>query len=317
MRKWLKKTDQTKQIGVLLFEQFSNHCLANALEPLRATNTLLGWQAYDWCFLSADGAPVKSSSGLPVSVQAPLGRVTGGEVLMLLPSYGCRSYASPEMSRALRQAAKRFQVLAALDMGSWLLAAAGLLDGVEATIHWDEIEDFHERFPEVRVLRERVVMDGNRWSCGGATTAFELVLRMIAQDHGEALRIEVAALFMQNEDSSVEELPRSTKKTVAAALALMRNNHENPLPIPQIARELGIGARRLTALFQSDLGAGPLQAYRRIRLQSARRLAEKTGLGISEIALRCGYENASAMTRAYHKEFGETPQQTRRREYNT
>ncbi|HHI70226.1 MAG TPA: AraC family transcriptional regulator, partial [Rhodobacteraceae bacterium] len=56
MRNWQKKTDRTKQIGVMLFDRFSNHCLANAVEPLRAVNSLLGWPAYEWCFLSGDGA---------------------------------------------------------------------------------------------------------------------------------------------------------------------------------------------------------------------------------------------------------------------
>ena len=312
MRKWKIKSSQRKRIGVLLFDRFSNHCLANAVEPLRAANGLLGWQAYDWCYLSADGAPVASSSGLPVSVQASLGRTSGGDVLMLLPSYGCRSYATPDMLRALRQAATRFQVVAGLDMGSWLMAAAGLLEGRKATIHWDEIEEFHEVFSEVQVQRERMVMDGDRWSCGGAMTSFELVQRMIANDHGEALRTEVAALFMQDDGGGGDEgLPRNPSKTVAAALALMRDNQEHPLPIPQIACKLGIGPRRLTALFQAELGAGPLRTYRRIRLQTARRLVEKTGLSVAEIALRCGYENASAMTRAFGQEFGISPRALR------
>ncbi|AXX96781.1 GlxA family transcriptional regulator [Profundibacter amoris] len=317
MRKWQIKSSRTKRIGVLLFERFSNHCLANAVEPLRAVNSLLGWQAYDWSYLSVDGAPVTSSSGLPVSVQASLGRASGGDVLMLLPSYGYRSYATPDMLRALRQAAVRFQAVAGLDMGSWLMAAAGLLEGRRATIHWDEIEDFHEAFPEVQVQRERLVMDGNRWSCGGAMTSFELAQRMIAIDHGEALRTEVAALFMQGDDGSWDEgLPRNPSNTVAVALAVMRDNQEYPLTMPQIAQQLGLKPRRMTALFQSELGTGPLQAYRRIRLQAARRLVQKTGLGVAEIALRSGYENASAMTRAYRQEFRETPQQTRRRDYN-
>ena len=313
MRNWQKKTDRTKQIGVMLFDRFSNHCLANAVEPLRAVNSLLGWPAYEWCFLSGDGAPVKSSSGLPVSVQAPLGRAQGGDVLMLLPSYGCRRYATTDMSRGLRQAASRFGVMAGLDMGSWLLAAAGLLEGRKATIHWDEIDAFSETFPEVRVQRERVVMDGDRWSCGGAMTAFELVQRMIARDHGEALRIDVAALFMQGEGRQGDDLPRNVTQIVAAALMLMRNNQEQPLTVPHIADRLEIAPRRLTAVFKAELGAGPQQVYRRIRLQTARRLVERTGLGIAEIALRCGYENASAMTRAYREEFGKSPQQTRRR----
>lgn len=107
-------------------------------------------------------------------------------------------------------------------------------------------------------------------------------------------------------------MPCNASRTVTAALALMRENQEQPLAVPMIARKLAVKPRRLTVLFQLELGSGPLQANRRIRLQTARHLVKQTGLGIAEIALRCGYENASAMTRAYRQEFSETPLQTRR-----
>jgi transcriptional regulator GlxA family with amidase domain len=36
------------QISILLFDRFSNHCLANVLEPLRAANDFSGQRAFDW-----------------------------------------------------------------------------------------------------------------------------------------------------------------------------------------------------------------------------------------------------------------------------
>ena len=68
MRSWQKSDNNPQKIGILLFERFSNHCLANGVEPLRAANTLLGRDVYEWKFMSLDGAGVTSSSGLPVAV---------------------------------------------------------------------------------------------------------------------------------------------------------------------------------------------------------------------------------------------------------
>lgn len=297
----------------MLFERFSNHCLANTVEPLRAANMLLGRQVYEWGFMSHDGAPVCSSSGLPVAAQTALSQSGEGDVLFLIPSYEHQAFVTPALLRSLRGAAGRYEVLAGLDMGSWLLAAAGLLEGYQATIHWDEAENFQERFPDVSVTGARVVMDRDRWSCGGAMTAFELVLRMIGDTHGEALRMEVASLFMHGETESKVRGARSgsVEAQVTAAMAIMRKNIEEPLRMEIIAQSLGISQRKLERLFQVELGAGPQKVYRRMRLLAAHRFVEQTSLTIAEIAIRCGYRDPSAMTRAFREEFGASPREVR------
>ena len=265
--------------------------------------------------MSHDGASVRSSSGLPVAADMALSQSASGNVLFLIPSYEHQEFLTPVVLRALRGAAARYDVLAGLDMGSWLLAAAGLLDRYQAAIHWDEADNFQEAFPEVAVTRARVVMDRNRWSCGGAMTAFELVLRMIGDTHGEALRMEVASLFMHGE---IENTARrtgagNTAGQVMAAMAIMRQNIEEPLRIEQIAGSLKISQRKLERLFLTELGAGPQKVYRRMRLLAAHRFVDQTSLSVFEIAIRCGYRDPSAMTRAFREEFGAAPREIRAR----
>ena len=151
-----------RRIGVLLFPSFSNHCLANAVEPLRGANTLSRRALYDWKFLGLDTAGVASSSGLIVQPQARLTDHPGGDALLVMPSYDFQRHATPDAQRALRAAAARFRCVAGLDTGSWLMAAAGLLDGRRATIHWDEMDSLAEAFPQVSVTPERFVIDGDR-----------------------------------------------------------------------------------------------------------------------------------------------------------
>jgi len=69
--------------------------------------------------------------------------------------------------------------------------------------------------------------------------------------------------------------------------------------------------RKLERLFRGELGAGPQKVYRRMRLLAARRFVEQTGLSIVEIAIRCGYQDSSAMTRAFGEEFGVSPREMR------
>ncbi|MDO5703672.1 MAG: AraC family transcriptional regulator, partial [Paracoccus sp. (in: a-proteobacteria)] len=194
MQIW-KADPGTRQVGVLLFDDFSNHCLANAVEPLRAANTLARKQLYAWTFLSIDGSPAVSSSGLPVTPQTALAGAAGDD-LFIMPSYGFRTHASRATIRALRGAAHRWNRIAGLDTGAWLMAAAGLLKGCRATIHWDELNALADAFPDLDVVPDRFVIDGNRLSSGGVTTTFDLVLHLIRQAHGPMLALEVASLFM-------------------------------------------------------------------------------------------------------------------------
>ena len=308
-----KNPPRRRTIAVLLFDGFSAYCLANSVEPLRAANTLSGEPLYRWQFLSVDGSEVSSSSGLPVQPGMRLSEHSGGDYLFVMSSYGVRDIARPKTLNALSAAAPRFGALVGFDTGAWLLGAAGLLDGRPATIHWDEFTQFAERFPDIDTRTERYVIDGDRITCGGAITAFELMMDLIAQHNGARLRLDVAALFMLGEyggelGGEPGTLPRMTgSQTVDAAVATMRRTVEAPLPIAGIARAVATSQRRLEALFRDRLGLTPLAVYKGIRLREARRLGEQTGFSIAEIAARCGYADASALTRAYKAEFGVPP----------
>jgi transcriptional regulator GlxA family with amidase domain len=308
----------TRDIGVLLFDRFSNLCLANAVEPLRAANTLSGRRLYSWRFLSVDGAGVVSSSGLPVQPDAPLSRHPGGDYLFVMPSYGFRGHASAPTLRALRAAARRFGVVVGMDTGAWLLAAAGLLSGRRATIHWDEITPFAERFSDVDVRPDRYVIDGDRITCGGVTTTFDLILDLIEAQHGAMLRLDVAALFLHSDRPLARRAgPGNGRQApyapvVDAALSVMRRTVETPLPVEAVAQAAGVSQRALEAAFRRAFALTPQAVYRGLRLREARRLAEGTPMSVAEIAARCGYADPSALTRAFRAEFGASPRDLRR-----
>ncbi|MHA7888079.1 MULTISPECIES: GlxA family transcriptional regulator [Roseicyclus] len=302
------------EVAVLLFPSFSNLCLANAVEPLRAANTLARKPLYRWTYLGLGAGQLHSSSGLPVTPGMRLSRMPGADYLLVMPSYGHRQLATPDTLRALRSAARRCRAVAGLDTGSLLLAAAGLLDGYRATSHWDVLTEFEEGYPEVQVLRDRTVIDRDRLSCGGATTTLELMLELIARHHGPKLSLDVSALFMHGERPEAgPHLPGLTRdRVLRAAAALMRRHVEQPLPIPELARRLGISQRGLEARCRAAAGRSPQGVYTAIRMSEAWRLVQDSPLSVTEIAGRVGYADASAMTRRFRAEFGASPQDIRR-----
>ncbi|WP_306150413.1 MULTISPECIES: GlxA family transcriptional regulator [unclassified Roseibium] len=314
----LRKTEnenipQGRSICVLLFDNFSNHCLANAVEPFRAANTIARKQLYSWQHASVEGGTVTSSSGLPVETLKWQHAPPGGDYLFVMPSYGFKAFSTPKLHQILRAARARFKLLGGLDTGAWMLAAAGVLENARVTIHWDEFAGFSETFPDVDVVEDRFVLEDRIASCGGASTTFELMLEIIKKDHSPLFALEVAALFMHGSSGERPDLlpVRSGDALMREATALMRRNIETPLAIPAVAGRLKVDQRLLETRFRSEFGMTPLAVYKSIRLREARRLVQSTDLTIAEIAVRCGYQNASAMTRAYRLEFGSPPRKER------
>lgn len=227
MQQWPKIHDAMQNVDIVLFDQFSNHCLANFIEPLRAANGFLRRTAYQWRFFTLNGAPVSSSSGMQIAPHDALAR-SKGTALMLMPSYGIRKLDSDGTTGAVRSAARRYAVLGGLDTGSWLLARAGFLGGYRATIHWDMLDAFAETFPDVECLRQRYVIDADRVTCSGAMAAFDLANSLVASAHGPLVAMEVAQLFMLRE--TVPALPvRAPGRMVGRAVALMQDHIETPL----------------------------------------------------------------------------------------
>lgn len=302
-------TQEAEEVAILLFPEFSNHCLANAVEPLRAANGFLMREAYRWEYVTLDGAVVESSSGLPVLPNRRLQDHPGGEFLFVASSYDVRRFATQSTSRALKSATRRFRNVAGMDTGAWLMAHAGFLDGVRATIHWDELTAFSETFVNVEPVAEKYVIEGNWITCGGAMTAFDVVLELIRRRHGEALGLEVAGLFLHQSTDAPQDLLHRHRASpiVEKSLALMSSTLEAPIPISELATRVETTHRGLGRAFQSELGASPMTVYKRLRLSAARRYAQQSNYSITEIALRCGYKNAAAMTRAFVEEHGKPP----------
>ncbi|SPF76127.1 HTH-type transcriptional regulator CdhR [Aliiroseovarius pelagivivens] len=308
MRNWSNSIAATRQITFLVFERFSNHGLANLMEPFRAANSLLRRQAYRWQIITPDDGPVTSSSGLPVMPTMPRKDLGRGDLLFVISSYGQKELATPAGSAMLRSLARQHRRVGSIDTGSWLLAQAGLLDGRRATIHFDLSDTFAERFPQVDVERMRWVEDGDRITCGGAMAGFDLACELIGQDHGTALVLEIGQMFL----SGMPVQPRTVSRLggdrrVDRCLSEMAANIETPLSLPELARRAGCRQRDLEQRFRKLFGASPQKVYRRLRLDASKRMLQEGGLAVAEVALRSGYADASAFARAFREEYGAPP----------
>ncbi len=299
-----------EQFEFLLLDGFSNMVLASALEPLRDVRLRSAFAKVDWQTTTLDGAPVYSSSKLMISPDRQFEPSKTKGTLVIVAGYNVRAQVDRKLVAALRKATRNAKRVLALDTAAWLLAEAGLLDGLSATIHWQELDAFTESFPNVAVSTARFVRSGNIMTCGGASTALELVLELIQDLFGPAAAFDASNMFLfdsarqsDSQRGAKQLLDRGTPKLIKA-LNVIAENVETPLTTFQLADRVAISERSLNRVFSDELGMTPGRYYRLYRLRHARYLAQETRLNTEQIAMRCGFSSASSLGRSFLREFG-------------
>ncbi|MCA2010498.1 GlxA family transcriptional regulator [Cereibacter sphaeroides] len=304
-------------IAVLVLPRASILEVASVLDPLRSANRHLGREGFRWRVVSMDGGPVPLTCGIELPSKGGLAAAEGADVLIAVAGYSQAEIVTRPLLAGLRRMAGRFKAIGGVDAGPWVLARAGLLDGHRATVHWEDMEDFAAAFPAVDVVPDRFVISRNRFTCGGAVPAADLMLHLIGARCGAGVagRVADSFLYEARADGARPQrpglLPGARDPRLSAALTLMSQNLEEPLPLEQVASEQSVGLRRLEQLFRDGLGQGPGAAYLELRLQAARRLMADTAHPIQEIALRCGFPDRSSFSRAFRRQFGQAPRAAR------
>lgn len=312
-----KQTKSPPVFEFLLFGGFSNMVLASAMEPLRDVRVHSGLEAARWRVSTLDGAPAASSSGLRITPDGAFDDRGGNRVLVLVAGYHVRGQAAPPLLARLRTAVRHAEMVLALDTAAWLLAAAGLLEGHSATIHWQELDAFAETFPGTEVTTARFVRSGPFLTCGGASTALDMMLSLIRDLYGAAAAFGASTMFVHDPsrqsglNRGAARLAQKGSPKVLQAANLMAETIEAPISTAALAGKLSLSERTLARAFQRELGMTPGRYYRMLRLQHARYLAEETHLSLEQIALRCGFSSASSLGRAFAALYGRTLRQLR------
>lgn len=294
----------------LLFDGFSNLVLASALEPLRAARDLATGPEINWQLTTPDQRSVTSSSGIRIQPDTPISGPTHADYLVLISGYGVREHVTPEKLALLHRLRDRSEKIIGLDTASWLMAAAGWLDGRQATLHWQELDAFQDAFPETTLCRKRYVRDGAFITTGGASTVLEMIIDLLRDRAGAATAFDVASMFLYDAEQQAADgrgparLGHTGSAELQAAVQVMAAHTEHPCPLPAIAAQAGLSLRSLNRVFNRDLAISPGRYYRILRLGRARALALDTQIGVDDIALRTGFSSAAVLARAFRAYYG-------------
>ncbi len=302
-----------------LLEDFTMLCFAAALESLRIANRMSGQELYSWTLVGEGGESVTCSAGTEFRVNTDLEEVLRDDTILICGGVDVQNATTKRVISWLRREARRGPVIGGLCTAGYTLAKAGLLDGKRATIHWENQDSFAEEFDEVELTKSVFVMDGNRYTTAGGTSSIDLMLKLIANDHGEELANAVADQLIYSSIRTDQDTQRLSVPSrigvrhpkLSAVIQMMEQNIEEPISPAILAKDVGMSTRQLERLFRRYLNRSPKRYYMELRLQKARNLLMQTDMSVINVALACGFASPSHFSKCYRAHYDTTPYRER------
>ena len=207
--------------------------------------------------------------------------------------------------------------LASICIGAFLLAETGLLKGKKVTTNIRFADLFRQRYPEVEVQDDKIIIDqGNIYTCGGAFVFTTFMIYLIEKYFGHQEAIMVSKILMINTHQlpqhtfSVFQLQRnhSDEKIVEAQL-FIEKNYEHSLSIEGLAGRYYMSNRNFARRFEAATGNTPLEYLQRVRIEAAKKLLENSNDSIDQVAFKCGYEDIGFFRKIFKRQVAINPKE--------
>jgi AraC family transcriptional regulator, carnitine catabolism transcriptional activator len=309
-----------RKLAFLLLPEFSSLGLAAATEPLFIGNWLAQQSLFAWTQVSVDGKPVRASNGRLIAVDGDLAAAADAKSVFVLASFDPQAVLRERRVVAWLKRLARFGVeIGGIENGSLVLAEAGLLNGHQVAVHWDNLIGFRERYPKTRAVSQLYCRSGGRITCAGATAILDMIIAWMTWNGESDLAREVADHLLLGRMRPAETEQRAATSagpggdiTVKQVRAMMLEHVEEPLTCGEIADRVGLSLRQLERRFRGELRCTVLQHYRQIRMAKAHQLLQQTDSSVTDVAFACGFSSPEYFCRQYRAQFGCLPSRDRR-----
>lgn len=210
----------------------------------------------------------------------------------------------------------------ALCTGSFIFAAAGLLDGRRAATHWNYAARLRELFPEVDVDANAIFLqDGTFWTSAGVTAAIDLALAFVEEDFGRDVALRVArdmVMYLkrpggQSQFSTMLTGQMSGSAGMRDVQTWLSMHFDQPMTLEDMATEAKMSVRSFTRAFAADFGVTPMAYLEGLRCDRAKTLLLDTDLPMKNVAFRSGFSSDEQMRKVFRRRFSLTPRDYRAR----
>ncbi|WP_250512276.1 helix-turn-helix domain-containing protein [Caballeronia sp. INDeC2] len=308
-------------IAVVAFDRISPFHLAVPCIVFGEERGGIGVPSFDFRVCAAEPHALATSAGFTIAAQHSFDALASADVIVVPSWRDPDETPSEALLDALRAAHARGAQVVGLCLGSYVLAAAGLLDGRAATTHWAWADDFARRYPRVRLDPNVLyIEDENITTSAGTAAGLDCCLHVLRKLAGSQAANQVARRLVvpphrqgsqaQFIDEPVPERPKSEK--LAALLDWLRANLQTDHSLDTLAARMAMSRRNFTRRFRETTGATVDAWLVGQRVALAQRLLEDTDLPIDRIAEQSGFRTGATLRQQFAGTLKTSPSAYRR-----
>jgi len=305
-----------KSVAVIVQEGFAPFEFGVACEAFGLDRSDDGIPNFDFRVVAPEPGPVASKLGFSINVENDLAFAYEADLVVVSPTP--REYWRHTDERVLdvvRDAVARGAWVLSVCSGSFILGAAGVLDGRRATTHWMYAEAMAAMYPKVDVDPDVLyVQDGRIITSAGTAAGLDACLHLLRQVLGAEMTNRIARRMVvppQRDGGQAQfidtPLPQVRSLSLAPVSDWMLDNLRLELTVDQLAAKAHMSPRTFARRFKADFGATPAAWLARQRTIHAQRLLEKTELGLDRIAFESGFGSAAVLRQNFARVLGTTP----------
>lgn len=283
-----------------------------------------GQPLYQVVTCSPDGRPVRTAADFSITVERDASALAEADTVVIPAAEQFAEITGPDalprrMAEALSRVGPDTRIVG-ICVATFVLAAAGLLDGRPAATHWHHSARFRRLYPEVELAPDVLFVDTGRvLTSAGAAAGIDLILHVIRKDHGSAVANHVARRCVvppQREGGQAQyverPVPQDSANGTSATRAWALDRLHEPLQLADLARHADMSRRTFTRRFRAEVGLSPGQWLTQQRVELARQLLESSDLPVSRVAERAGFGTDAALRQNLHAAIGVSPGAYRR-----
>lgn len=262
---------------------------------------------------------VWAKAGYQILVEHGLDAITEAEVVFVTGWPTPDELPSNSLMDALVRAHANGATIAGLCSGTYVLAAAGLLNGRTATTHWSQTEDLARRYPFVQVTPDVLFVDhGDVATSGGAGAAADLALHIVRRHCGTRLADTIARHMVLpphrvggQRQYAIESRRRHTPESMGELLGWCADHLADDLSLRALAKRSGVSPRTLHRRFEAHLGTTPAAWVQEQRMMRAATLLQTTDLPVAAIAASVGLSDPANFRKQFRSVTGVNPNRYR------
>jgi len=205
--------------------------------------------------------------------------------------------------------------VASLCIGSFMLAATGLLDGRECSSHWASANEFRAMFPDVDLIDGRIITEEQGlYSSGGATSYWNLLLHIVEKYTDRELTIRIAKLFALEIDRKTQSpfvmfngQKRHEDEPIKKAQEFIECNLTERISVDDLASKFAIGRRHFDRRFKKATNNTPAEYIQRVKIEAAKKWLENSHKNVNEVMYEVGYNDTKSFRTVFKKITGLSP----------